>query len=168
MSDGEIHGAPAIAGRLAEMTLEDALAMAQAFEASAALFFRALAERLAPDVRALALELAEEEERHGALLRRLAAEPDLQSHLRQSVRSPASTPTFQSFLTPVALADRPDEDALLDYARAREEIAREHYGYLAELAAPGPLQDLLRYLEREEQRHADDLSRRWGELFSVL
>ena len=168
MSASEIHNTRSIRSRLDAMTLAEALGMAQEFEVTAALFFRGLAERLPPETQGLALELAEEEERHLLLLRQLAADPTLVEQLRRTIAPPASTPIFESFATPLVLAEEPQEDQLLDYAKAREEIAREHYGYLAELAPPGPLQDLLRYLEREEQKHADHLSHRWGELFSVL
>ncbi|HYN76645.1 MAG TPA: hypothetical protein VES73_02490 [Lamprocystis sp. (in: g-proteobacteria)] len=167
MTNAETQNPQKIASRLAEMTLQEALAMAQDFEATAARFYRELAHRVGADAGSVAHELAAEEEQHGLMLHRLAADPALTALLSQRITAPVSTPVFQSFVLPPVLPDAPDEDELLAYAKSREESAREHYGYLAELASTGPLQDLLLFLGREEQRHVDQLDQRWSELFSV-
>ena len=168
MNNAETQDPHAIASRLAEMTLLDALAMAQGFETTAAGFYRELARRVGAEAGSMAHELADEEEQHGLMLGALTAEPELAAVLSQRIAAPASTPVFEAFTIPPRLPDDPDEDQLLAYAKSREEIAREHYGYLAELTPKGPLRDLFLFLEREEQRHADHLDQRWSELFSVL
>ena len=168
MNNAETQDPHAIASRLAEMTLLDALAMAQGFETTAAGFYRELARRVGAGAGSIAHQLADEEEQHGRLLGALTAKRDLAVVLSQRIAAPASTPTFEAFTIPPLLPDEPDEDELLAYAKSREEVAREHYGYLAELAPNGSLRDLFLFLEREEQRHADQLDQRWSELFSVL
>jgi len=168
MSHAETHNPQAITSQLDRMTLAEAITMAQEFEAAAADFYRELARRLNTEASTLAHELANEEEQHGLMLRALAAQPGLAQHLRQRIAAPASTPAFCTFITPLDLPAEPQEDELLAYAKSREEIAREHYGYLAELAAPGPLRDLFAFFAHEEQRHADHLDQRWSELFAVF
>ncbi len=168
MSIFDNKNAQSIASELATMTLAEALAMAQKFEAAAASFYRDLAGRVPDATSPLVHDLADEEERHGHLIQALAADPELALHLHQRIEAPASTDAFQSFVNLLSLPEKPYEDDILAYAQAREEIAREHYGYLAELAAPGPVQDLFLFLKLEEQRHADHLSERWGELFSIV
>lgn len=168
MHKSETHSTEAIAARLADMTLADALAMAQEFETTAAAFYRDLARRIPPEVGPLAHELAEEEEEHRQTIARMAADPDLQGQMSYRIAAPRSTPEFRSYVTPLVLPEHPIDDDLLAYARAREEIAREHYGYLADLAPAGPLKELFVFLEAEEQKHANHLIHRWGELFSVL
>lgn len=164
----ETYDTQTIVTELAAMTLAEALAMAQEFEATAASFYRDLARRVPVEVSSLADELADEEVLHGSMIRELAADPELAEHLHQQILAPVSTPTFETFITPLVLPDEPIEEDLLDYAESREEIAREHYGYLAELAPPGPLRDLFQYLQQEEQKHADHLKHRWSDLFSVF
>jgi rubrerythrin len=168
MSRSEIPSAAAIEAGLADMTLSEALAMARSFEETAGEFYRGLAERVSTEVRALALELAAEEDGHRRLLDELAADPQLAESLRSRIAVPSTTPTFESFVTLSGLGEMPSEDELLDYAQAREAIAREHYSYLAELAPPGPLGDLFAFLAVEEQKHRDWLDERWANLFSVL
>lgn len=72
------------------------------------------------------------------LLNDLSEDEQLADHLRGGMESPA---TAAEFTTCTRLPELPGdalEDDLLGYAEAREHIAREHYGYLAELAPAGP------------------------------
>jgi len=150
------------------ITLAQALATAMAFELTAFRFYSDLAPRLRPEVRSLAEDLAAEELAHYCLLNDLSEDEQLADHLRAGVESPA---TAAEFTTCTPLPELPGdalEDDLLGYAEAREHIAREHYGYLAELAPAGPLRDLFTFLRREEEKHADKLATRWAILFSIL
>ena len=150
------------------MTLAEALQAAMAFEDTAHRFYRVLAEQVHPEMRPLVLELASEEQHHHRLLAELAADPALEDHLGSLIETPPSDTGFADYIPLPDLPAEPVEDDILAYAEAREQIAREHYGYLAELAPHGPLRDLFRFLYQEEQRHADNVARRWTTLFSIL
>jgi rubrerythrin len=147
------------------ITLAQARATAMAFEIAAFRFYSDLAPRLRPEVRSLAKDLAAEELEHYRLLNDLSEDEQLADHRAGGDRRPAA-----EFTTCTRLRSSRDalEDDLLAYAEARERIAREHYGYLAELAPAGPLRDLFAFLRREEERHAGMLSTRWAILFSIL
>jgi rubrerythrin len=150
------------------MSLAEVLEAAMAFEMSAYRFYSELRERLRPEARTLADELAEEELDHYRLLASIAKKPDLANYLRRRISRPQTEGTFEKYISLPELPGDAIEDDLLAYAEAREQIAREHYGYLAETAPAGPLRDLFIFLRNEEQTHVERLTSRWSKLFSVL
>lgn len=149
------------------VTVAEALATAMAFELTAFRFYNGLASRLRPEVRSLVEELAAEELEHYRLLSLLAEDEQIADHLRAGMESPATTADFTTYTRFPELSADALEDDLLDYADARERIACEHYGYLAELTPAGPLRDLFAFLRREEEGHANKLATRWASLFSI-
>lgn len=153
---------------LATITLAEALAGAIAFEASAHRFYRDLATRVCPQNRALVEELAAEELSHLKLLEQMVDDPDLAGHLHAWMEPPATLGDFGAYVTLPLEQDDLSVDEILSSAEAREQIAREHYGYLAELAPEGPVQDLFRFLRDEEDRHVQRIGARWSALFSIL
>lgn len=152
----------------ATMTLAEALEVAKGFEMAAYQFYLELAGRVDADTRLLVLELASEEQDHHRLLAEMAVDPHLGDHLGVTIATPPTHPGFDACARLPALSEHPFEDDVLGYAEAREQIAREHYGYLAEVAPIGPLQDLFRFLYTEEQRHLDRVSTRWSRMFSII
>jgi rubrerythrin len=114
------------------------------------------------------LELAAEEQDHHRILAEMASDPDLEEHLRARIVRPPTATRFQACIHLPALPEQPIEDDVLSYAEACEELAREHYGHLAEATPKGPLRDLFVFLHREEQRHAERMSARWSTMFSIL
>lgn len=158
-----------LAGELsAMMSLSEALETAMSFELRAYQFYLELAARVESEVRPLVLELAAEEQDHHRILAEIAADPHLEEHLRARIATPPTAGRFQACVHLPALPEQPIEDDVLSYAEACEELAREHYGYLAEATPKGPLRDLFLFLHQEEQRHAERVSTRWSTLFSIL
>lgn len=153
---------------LASVTLAEALAGAIAFEASAHRFYCDLATRVCPQNRELVKELAAEELSHLKLLEEMAEDPDLAEHLQAWLEPPATLSDFGAYVTLPLDQDDLSVDELLSSAEAREQIAREHYGYLAELTPEGPVRDLFRFLREEEDRHVQRIGARWSTLFSII
>ena len=57
------------------------------------------------------------------------------------------------------LGERPDDQAVLQYAMGREHLAMEHYRNLADGTQPGPIKDLFEYLANEETKHKAELEK---------
>jgi len=153
---------------LETITLAEALAGAIAFEERAHRFYRDLATHVCPQNRELVEELAAEELTHVRLLQEMAEDPDLAEHLHAWMEPPETLVDFAAYVTLPVDRDDLSTDELLASAEAREEIAREHYGYLAELTPEGPIRDLFRFLREEEDKHAERLGARWSALFSIF
>lgn len=160
----EHEGAPSGAERLqAKKTLKEILEVATSFEATARDFYTGLIPRVGKNLRWLVEDLAREEAGHHALFAGLAARPDLERLLQAEVAAPASDRRFSDAVLKPDLGERPDDQAILQYALAREHIAMEQYRALAESAAPGPFKDLFDYLANEETKHKNQLERLYYE-----
>lgn len=167
MADPAETSTPSLLKR--DLTLREVLDVALGFEKAAHRFYLELIKHVADEVRPLVDELAREEQRHHALLEDLASDASLADKLASTTVTPGPTDaSFRAYVALPLLGDDPDVDQLLDYAAARERIAHEHYAYLAEVASPGPIQALFRFLRDEEQRHEAFVQRRWAETFSAL
>jgi rubrerythrin len=153
---------------MSRLTPEEVLQIAMDFEQSAYRFYTALAEKLAPDLRPLASELAEEELEHYSLLERVSRSRDLLQLCGQSIEKPPTTERFGAYIRLPSLEDVSGEDDILAYAEARERTAHEHYGYLAELTPSGPLRDLFTFLRDEEAKHLLNVETRWSKTYSIL
>ena len=93
----------------------------------------------------------------------LAARPDLERLLQTEVATPASDRRFSDAVLQPDLGERPDDQAILQYALAREHTAMEQYRALAESTEPGPFRDLFDYLANEETKHKNELERLYYE-----
>lgn len=144
-------------------TLKEILAVATSFEESARNFYRDLAPKVGKNFRWLVDELAEEEQRHFDLFTALSRRPDLGSQLEALVDTPANDTRFSDCIHLPDLGEKPDDQAVLQYAMGREHIAMEHYRELAETAAPGPVKDLFVYLADEETKHKAELEKLYYE-----
>lgn len=151
-----------------EMSVADALRIATAFEQRAQQFYLELAERVHPEARPLALQLADEELRHYELLRNITVAGDFEHAFEKRLPMPLTQKRFDDFVALPALPDFAAEDAILDYAESRERIAFEHYSHLAQSTPPGALRDLFAFLRDEEQRHEAQMQSRWAAMFSVF
>ena len=151
-----------------EMTLRDALVTAMEFERAARRFYTELADRVEPHARELVLELAAEEEHHYNLLKELSLRQDIESELESTATDVPTAENFEAYISLPNLTDGSTEDEILEYAESREQIAHEHYGYLAETTGTGPLRELFAFLRDEERKHATMVQSRWSTLFSIL
>ena len=62
------------------------------------------------------------------------------------------------------LGDNPDDQAILQYAVAREDAAMKQYQDLADNAPEGQLKDTFQFLALEEAEHKLELEKKYYEL----
>ena len=162
-------GETASVGRLSpDLSLEQVLETAMAFEAAAHRLYSELADKVREEIRPLVSDLAAEEKRHYEQLHRLARNEDLAEYLLTRIATPPTAPAFDAFVQIPELREDPIEEDVLEYASQRERIAYEHYGYLAETTPSGPVQALFQLLRDEEIGHISALQARELELLSIL
>ncbi|GAB6053949.1 hypothetical protein JCM17960_27690 [Magnetospira thiophila] len=138
-------------------SMEDILAVAIEFERTARDFYRDLAPKVSKNLRYLAEELAEEEQKHFDLFTDLRARPDVQAVLQTEITRPVSDRKFSDCIHVPDLGEQPDDQAVLQYALMREHAAMEQYTALAAETGPGPIHDLFQYLANEETKHKNEL-----------
>ena len=149
MNEGT-HGIDLLLGKT---NLGEILAVATSFEASARDFYTDLIPKVSKRIRYLVEELAAEEEDHHRLFRNLAARDDLAQQIQAEVQRTANDSRFSDCIHLPELGDKPDDQAVLQYALGREHAAMLHYAELAETTPEGPIRDLFRYLASEETKH---------------
>lgn len=137
--------------------LRDVLTIATRFERIARDFYRDLVPKVSKNIRWLVEELAVEEQRHYDLFSGLAGRPDVEAVLHIEVERPVDDRKVFDGVHVPDLGEKPDDQAVLQYALAREHAAMEQYGALAENTPPGPLRDVFRYLANEETKHKNEL-----------
>lgn len=140
-------------------SLKDILEVATEFERTARDFYTDLIPRVSKQIRYLVEELAEEEQRHYDLFTALAENPEIEVQILQEVATPASDHRFSDAIHLPDLGEKPDDQAVLQYAMGREHAAMEQYTALAESAEPGPIRDLFAYLANEETKHKTELEK---------
>lgn len=145
-------------------TLKEILAVATSFEESARNFYTDLIPRVSKNLRWLVEELAEEEQRHYDLFSRLAQRTDLEDQVGALVDTPAGDGRFSDCIHLPDLGDRPDDQAVLQYAMGREQAAMEQYRSLADSTKTGPIKDLFEYLADEETQHKVELEKLYYEV----
>jgi rubrerythrin len=144
-------------------TLREILEVATSFEESARNFYTDLIPRVGKNFRWLVEELAEEEQRHFDLFTEMSSRKDLEQQVQALVETPASDTKFSDCIQLPDLGEKPDDQAVLQYAMGREHIAMEHYRSLAESTQPGPIKDLFAYLANEETKHKQELEKLYYE-----
>ncbi len=147
-----------------QTSLSDILAVSTEFERTARDFYRDLSGKVSKNIRYLVEELAEEEQRHFDLFTELRERPDLEQQIQQEVETPASNGKFSDCIHLPELGEKPDDQAVLQYALGREHAAMEQYHSLAESSPEGPIKDLFRYLADEETEHKNELEKRYYEI----
>jgi rubrerythrin len=140
-------------------TLQEILEVATEFERTARDFYADLIPRVSKQIRYLVEELAQEEQEHYDLFTALASNPKIESAILKEVATPASDRRFSDAIHLPDLGEKPDDQAVLQYAMGREHAAMEQYTALAESAEPGPIKDLFTYLASEETKHKAELEK---------
>ncbi|PUB88334.1 MAG: rubrerythrin [gamma proteobacterium symbiont of Ctena orbiculata] len=146
-----------------QKSLSEILEVAIEFERTARDFYNDLIPKVSKQIRYLVEELAEEEQRHFDLFNELKSRPDIEQHIQAMVDTPASDKRFSDCIHLPDLGDKPDDQAVLQYALGREHAAMEQYHALAESTEPGPIKDLFLYLANEETLHKNQLERLYYE-----
>lgn len=144
-------------------TLGEILEVAIEFEKTARDFYTGLIPKVSKQIRYLVEELAQEEQQHYDLFSQLKARPDLEQQVKELVEVPASDKRFSDAILLPDLGERPDDQAVLQYALGREHAAMEQYRSLAENTAEGPVRDLFEYLANEETLHKNQLEKLYYE-----
>jgi rubrerythrin len=144
-------------------SLYEILEVAIEFERGARDFYLALIPKVCKQIRYLAQELAEEEQRHFDLFSELIARPDLEKQVKELIEVPASDKRFSDAIHLPDLGEAPDDQAILQYALGREHAAMEQYRSLAESTPAGPIRELFVYLANEETLHKNQLERLYYE-----
>ena len=145
-------------------TLEEILDTAMSFEETAHDFYTRLMGEVGKPLRELVEELALEEAEHYRLFRDLRENPDLAGQLKEMVARPAEDHKFSDYVQKPDLGENPDDQAILQYALAREDAAARQYAALAETAPQGPIRDLFAALAKEELAHKAELEKRYYEI----
>ena len=148
----------------AQTSLADILTVATEFERTARDFYADLTGKVSKNIRYLVEELAEEEQRHFDLFSELSRRKDIEDQVSQLVETPASNGKFSDCIHLPELGDKPDDQAVLQYALGREHAAMEQYHSLAESTPPGPIKNLFRFLADEETQHKNELEKIYYEI----
>ena len=147
-----------------QKSLGEILEVAIEFERTARDFYSGLIPKVSKQIRYLVEELAEEEQRHFDLFTDLKARPDIEQQIQAMVEVPASDKRFSDAILLPELGDKPDDQAVLQYALGREHAAMEQYRSLAENTADGPIKELFAFLANEETLHKNQLEKLYYEI----
>jgi rubrerythrin len=162
--NGPLEGHKSSYERIKSMTtLEDVLSVATSFEESARDFYTDLIPKVSKNFRWLAEELANEEQGHYDLFTALAARDDIKEQIKAEVERPVTDGKFAEAVMTPDLGERPDDQAVLQYAMSREHLAMTHYRSLADSTPAGPIKDLFEYLANEEAKHKEELEKLYYE-----
>ena len=144
-------------------TLKDVLTVATSFEESARDFYTDLIPKVSKNFRWLVEELAKEEQGHYDLFTNLAARDDVADAIGAEIERPVTDGKFADAIMTPDLGDKPDDQAVLQYAMGREHLAMTHYRALADGTAAGPIKELFEYLANEEAKHKEELEKLYYE-----
>jgi rubrerythrin len=140
-------------------TLAEILEVATSFEKSAFEFYTGLIPKVSKNLRYLVEELAAEEKRHYDMFTELAENPDIESQVKEKIQTPVEDHRFSDYIHLPDLGDKPDDQAILQYAMGREDAAMKQYQELAASTEPGPIHDLFEFLSYEETEHKRELEK---------
>ena len=73
------------------------------------------------------------------------------------VETPANDSRFSDCIQLPELGEKPDDQAILQYALMREQAAIEQYTALAKATQPGEIKALFEFLANEETKHKSEL-----------
>jgi len=164
MSEGEEGQSSSYSQLQSKKSLAEILAMAIEFERSARDFYTGLIPRVSKQIRYLVEELAQEEQRHFDLFSELRARPDIEEQILEMVETPASDGRFSDCIHLPELGEKPDDQAVLQYALGREHAAMDQYRSLAQSTTPGPIKELFSFLADEETQHKNELEKLYYEI----
>ena len=145
-------------------SLAEVLEVAILFEEAAANFYQLQLERVSKPLRWLLESLVDEERQHSAKLQALRDDPVFEEQLETRIEVSPVDPQFSDAIQIQALDEIVDDQAILQYALGREQLAMDQYRKLAEMTEEGVIQQLFQWLADEEVHHKGYLERRYYEL----
>jgi rubrerythrin len=145
-------------------SLAEVLELAIQFEQAAAKFYRELIPKVSKSLRWLVESLADEEDEHAQRLDWMRYHPDLQAAIQHKITTPSTNTRFSDAIHTPELQEVVDDQALLQYALGREQLAMEQYGFLAAEIEAGKINDLFKWLAAEELEHKVELEKLYYEI----
>jgi rubrerythrin len=151
--------------KLKEMTtVGEVLDTVMEHDMEAHAFYVGLAPSVSKSIRYIVEDLARAELDHVNLLRELAKQEKVAGHLRDAIRRPQADAQFSDAFHDVDLGDNPDDQAVLQFALAREQEAIEEYAELAAHTPPGLMHEIFAFLANEEAKHKAELEKTYYEI----
>ena len=147
-----------------QTSIKDILDIAIEFERTARDFYKDLSPKVSKKIRYLVEELADEEQQHFDLFSQLKNQPDFEEQIQQMVETPVNDGCFSDCIHLPELGEKPDDQAVLQYALMREHAAMEQYSDLAKNSPPGTIQALFEFLANEETKHKKELEKVYYEI----
>ncbi len=145
-------------------TVEEVLETVAEFDREAHSFYVDLVPKVSKNIRYIVEDLARAELEHIIKLRELARSEELAGHLKDAIQRPEADRRFSDAIQAPELGEHPDDQDVLRYALAREQIAIEEYSELAANTPPGPLHEVFSFLANEESRHKSELEALYYEI----
>lgn len=145
-------------------TVEEVLETVAEFDREAHSFYTELVPKVSKHIRYIVEDLARAELEHIRMIADLAKSPDMRDHLKDAILRPEADRRFSDAIQAPELGDNPDDQAVLQYALSREQIAIEEYSELAANTPPGPLHEVFSFLANEESKHKSELEALYYEI----
>ncbi len=145
-------------------TVEEILNAVVKFDRVAHEFFLDLVPKVSKSIRYVVEELAQSELDHINRIQALVESPGMQGHMQDAIRRPEADRRFSDAIQTPELGEHPDDQAVLQYALALEQVAIDEYSELAANTPPGPLHEAFVYLANEEAKHKSDLEALYYEI----
>ncbi|SDK24773.1 ferritin family protein [Aliiruegeria lutimaris] len=138
-------------------TVEEVLEVVAEFDREAHGFYTDLIPKVSKKIRYIVEDLARNELDHVIKLYELSKSSDIREHLMDAILRPEADRRFSDAIQTPELGDDPDDQEVLQYALARQQIAIEEYSELAANTPLGPMHEVFSYLANEESKHKTDL-----------
>lgn len=145
-------------------TAEEVLETVAEFSREAHSFYTDLVPKVSKNIRYLVEDLARAELAHVRMLSELVKSPDMRDYLKDAILRPEADRRFSDAVQAPELGDNPDDQQVLQYALAREQIALEEFSELAANTPPGLLHEVFSFLANEETRQKADLEALYYEI----
>lgn len=138
-------------------TVEEVLETVAEFDREAHSFYVDLVPKVSKSIRYIVEDLARGELDFIIRLRDLAKSDDLRDHLKDAIMRPRIDRKFSDAIQAPELGENPDDQAVLQYALARKQVAIEEYSELAANTPPGAMHEVFSFLANEESKHKTEL-----------
>lgn len=138
-------------------TVEEVLETVAEFDREAHSFYTDLVPKVSKSIRYIVEDLARARLEQVRMISGLAKTPDIKSHLKDAILRPAADRQFSDAIHAPDMGEHPDDQAVLQYALARVQIAVEEYSELAANTPPGALHEVFSFLANEEVKHKSEL-----------
>ena len=145
-------------------TVEEVLERVAEFDRESHSFYTDLIPKLSKNVRWIVEDLARSDLAQARRVSDLAKSPDMRAHLKDAILRPEADRRFSDAVHLPELTEKPDDQAILQFALARVQIAIEEYSELAAETPPGPLHECFSYLANEESKNKSDLEALYYEI----